>query len=361
MPSLRTHIVLICVLAGYFITGECRNVIKESYRNNPDKKTLNSRSSLTVWLNNLLTEGKLKRIGKPNAIKALISKLIKKEKGNKKRTSKRNLRNGIEVQDFLHKLNNFINQNTHNAYYEKRKDCNFGFGSPSRACKRHKFRRNAVKKSKKARINKEKQFNNYAQHLVVERAKYKSSSSSSEIEAPSERQNSRFRIVDNKRKKVINKSSESEYQSREAYSDESDDKANEYDEKSNESDENQNESDENPNESDEKPNESNLDEDTDVTVENNEQTGKSDESENENSERETSVKQPDAKYMYLQGTRLQRPDFRTGRGFKSARKQDRLPYFLPKRYKWDDSMIYNLDTYWNVGINSYDSIKNSRT
>ncbi|XP_063371846.1 uncharacterized protein LOC134660077 [Cydia amplana] len=345
MLSLRTLIVFICVLAGYFITVECRNVVEDSYKNSPDinrKKPLHSHSGITNWLKNLLTKVKLKKIRKPNAIKALIAKLIKNEKGNKKLFSKRNLRNGIEVQEFLHKLNNFINQNTHNAYYEKRSDCNFGFGNPSKACKRHKSRRNAVRKSKKTRNNKEKDYNNYAQHLVIERAR--SSSSSSENETPVGRQKSRFRIVDNKRKKVIKQSSESEDQSREAYSDESDD--------------NPNESYEKPNESYEKPNSfehSNFDEDTDATVENNKQTAKSDESSNENTERESSVKHPDAKYMYLQGTRLQRPDLRTGRGFKSARRQDRLPYFLPKRYKWEKGMLHNLDTYWKVGINSYDT------
>ncbi|XP_063545108.1 uncharacterized protein LOC134753236 [Cydia strobilella] len=365
MQSLRTHIVVICVLAVYFITVECRNVIKDSYKNSQDinrNKTLNSHSSIINWLKNLVTQGKLKKIRKPNAIKALIAKLIKNENGYKKRLSKRNLRNGI--QEFLHKLNNFINQNTHNAYYEKRNDCNFGFGNPSRACKRHRSRRNAVKKSKKALNNKEKDYNNYAQHLVIERAKYISSSSSSENETPVERQKSRFMIVDNERKKVFKKSLESEDQSREAYSDESDDKANESDEQPNESYEEPYESYEKPYESDDKPSKSehsNFDEDTDATVENKEQTAKSDESSNEYTERESSVKHLDAKYMYLQGTRLQRPDFRTGRGFKSNRRQDRLPHFLPKRYKWDNGMIHNLDTYWKVGMNSYGSNKKYRT
>ncbi|XP_063392148.1 uncharacterized membrane protein-like [Cydia fagiglandana] len=377
MPSLKTHIVLICVLAGYFITVECRNYLKDSYKNSPDinlKKTLNSHSAITNWLNNLLTKGKLKNIGKSNAIKALIAKLNKNEKGNKKRWSKRNLRNGIEVQEFLHKLNNFINQNTHNAYYEIRNDCNFGFGKPSKACKRHKSRRNAVKKSKKSRNNKEKDYNNYTQHLVVERSRYRSSSSSSENETPVERQKSRFKIVHNdKRKKVSSKSSESEDQSRESYSDESDDinKLNESDEKPNESYEKPNESYEKPNESyekhyesNDKPNsfqDSNSDADTDATVENNQHTANSDESANENTERESSVKHPDTEYMYLQGTRLQKPDFRAGRGFKRARRHDRLPYFLPKRFKWDDDMIHHLDTYWRVGIGAYDSSKKYRT
>ncbi|XP_063631135.1 uncharacterized protein LOC134802409 [Cydia splendana] len=364
MPSLKTHIVLICVLAGYIITVECRNVVKDSYKNSPDinlKKTLNSHSAITNWLNNLLTKGKLKNIGKQNAIKALITKLNKNGKGNKKRWSKRNLRNGIEVQEFLHKLNNFINQNTHNAYYEKRSDCNFGFGKPSKACKRHKSRRNAVKKSKKARNNKEKDYNNYKQHMVVERSRYRSSAS--ENETPLERQMSRFKIVDNKHKKVSKKSSESEDQSREAYSDESDDRSNESDEKPNESYEKPNESYEKHYQSDDKPNtfqDSNSDADTDATVENNQHTENSDESANENTERESSIKHPDTEYMYLQGTRLQKPDFRAGRGFKRARRHDRLPYFLPKRFKWDDDMIHHLDTYWKAGINAYDSSKKYR-